>query len=93
MQGEEGMVPYLPGTYSQAEKAKDMLAFFDRSAQTDPQLSAWLQRERKKIAASGGEHVVDEETRRLNESIQRWFTRWHRQIASIAQPEEVEHEQ
>jgi hypothetical protein len=39
----------------------------------------------------GMEQEMDEETRRLNEDIQRWFVRWHRQITGTEQAE-VQHE-
>lgn len=91
--GEE-IVPYLPRAYSQREMSEDMLAFFDKRSQTDPKLSALLQRERQRASATGeNAHLVDEETRRLNENIQRWFVRWHRQITAGAPTEEVENEQ
>ena len=90
---EEG-VPYLPRAYSQKEMSRDMLAFFDQRSQTDPTLSALLQRERARASASSEDaHMVDEETRRLNENIQRWLIRWHRQTSKDAQAEEVENEQ
>ena len=89
----EESAPYFPGMYSQMEMAGDMLAFFDKRGQTDPRFPAWLQHEHgRDTGTRGGEHQVDEETRRLNENIQRWFERWHRQMTSAAQPEEVEHE-
>lgn len=91
--GEE-MVPYLPRAYLQREMSEDMLAFFDKRSQTDPKLTALLQRERQRASAIGeNAHLVDEETRRLNENIQRWFVRWHRQITDGVQTEEVENEQ
>ncbi len=91
--GEETM-PYLPSAYSQQEMSEDMLAFFDKRSQTDPKLSALLQRERRRASATGENiHLVDEETRRLNENIQRWFVRWHRQITGGSPSEEVENEQ
>jgi hypothetical protein len=90
----EGTTPYSPGLHSRTEMVGDMLAFFDKHGQADPQLSIWLQNERKRaMRASEGEHVVDEETRRLNESIQRWFVRWHRQISGVTQSEELQSEQ
>jgi hypothetical protein len=90
----EGAAPYVPGLHSRTEMVGDMLAFFDKHGQADPQLSIWLQNERKRaMRASGDEHVVDEETRRLNESIQRWFERWHRQISGVTQSEELQSEQ
>lgn len=81
-----------PRAYTQREMPEDMLAFFDRRSQTDPRLSAMLQRERQR-ANSENAHLVDEETRRLNENIQRWFSRWHRTPADDIQAEEVEDEQ
>ena len=90
----EGTIPYLPRDYSPREMPADMLAFFDKRSQTDPRLSALLQRERQRANAPDEDiHLVDEETRRLNENIQRWFVRWHRQITGDAQSEEVENEQ
>ncbi|HEX7736297.1 MAG TPA: hypothetical protein VF458_15700 [Ktedonobacteraceae bacterium] len=89
---DEEAAPYLPRTYARREMSEDMLAFFDRRSQTDPRLSALLQRERQR-ASSGNSSVVDEETRRLNENIQRWFARWHRNAADDVQAEEVEDEQ
>ncbi|HEY3991472.1 MAG TPA: hypothetical protein VGM01_01210 [Ktedonobacteraceae bacterium] len=87
-------VPYLPHAHSQREMSEDMLAFFDKRSQTDPKLSALLQRERQRASTSGvDDPQIDEETRRLNENIQRWFTRWHRQIASEGQTEGIENEQ
>lgn len=89
----EGPAPYFPGMYSQMEMAGDMLAFFEKRPQTDARFPAWLRHERGRAAATrDGEHQVDEETRRLNENIQRWFKRWHRQMTGAAQSE-VEHEQ
>ena len=86
--------PYLPRAYSQREMSEDMLAFFDKRSQTDPKLSALLQRERQRVSASGTDGPqADDETARLNENIQRWFLRWHRQIASDGQTEGVENEQ
>ena len=91
---DEEIVPYLPSAYSQQEMSADMLAFFDKRSQTDPKLSALLQRERRRASATGENiHLVDEETRRLNENIQRWFVRWHRQITGDAPSEEVENGQ
>jgi hypothetical protein len=86
----EEIVPYLPRAYTQREMSEDMLAFFDRRSQADPRLSAMLQRERQRArAGSESAPVVDEETRRLNENIERWFVRWHRDAPS----EGVENEQ
>jgi hypothetical protein len=90
----EENIPYLPHAYSQRDMSEDMLAFFDQRSQTDPKLSALLQRERQRASKAGeSASLVDEETRRLNENIQRWFIRWHRQIANNEQAEEVKHEQ
>jgi hypothetical protein len=90
----EEPAPYFPGTYSQVGRTEDMLAFFDPRGQTDPRFPAWLQHERGRATGPGDEeHQVDEETRRLNESIRRWFERWHRQATVHAQPEGIEHEQ
>ncbi len=90
----EGAAMYSPGLHSPTEVVGDMLAFFDKHGQANPQLSTWLQNERDRaMRASEDEHVVDEETRRLNESIQRWFVRWHRQITGVTQSEELQSEQ
>ncbi|HLI69200.1 MAG TPA: hypothetical protein VKV19_05525 [Ktedonobacteraceae bacterium] len=91
----EETTPSIHDSYARSEMAGDMLAFFDKRGQADPQLSLWLQNEHKRaIRAGDGEHVlVDEETRRLNESIRRWFERWHRRVASITQAEELTSEQ
>ncbi len=87
-------IPYLPDALTQREMSADMLAFFDKRSQTDPRLSALLQRERQRTEAAGGSaYAVDDETRRLNENIQRWFARWHRQITDDVPSEEVEHGQ
>ncbi len=75
----------------QPDISADMLAFFDKRSQTDPRLSALLQRERQR-ATGASTHPIDEETRRLNENIQRWFARWHRQITDDVPAEEVENE-
>jgi hypothetical protein len=91
---DQETVSYLPRAYSQREMSEDMLAFFDKRSQTDPKLSALLRRERQRASAtSENAHTVNEETRRLNENIQRWFARWHRQISDGAQADEVENEQ
>jgi hypothetical protein len=80
-----GSVPYSSGTYARLERwSEDMLAFFEERRQTDPGLSSWSQRKQRR---ENEEHPVDAETRRLNENIQRWFDRWHREISSVAQPE------
>lgn len=86
----EESTPSLPRTYPRDAMTADMLAFFEEHSQTDPDLSAFLRRERQGPPAGNGE---DEETRRLNESIQRWFVRWHRQITSSVQEEETDDEQ
>ncbi|HEY0756677.1 MAG TPA: hypothetical protein VGD98_22175 [Ktedonobacteraceae bacterium] len=87
-------IPYLPRAYAQREMSEDMLAFFDKRSQTNPRLAALLQRERLRVKTSADNtHVVDEETRRLNDNIQRWFVRWHRNGTDNAQAEEVENEQ
>lgn len=83
--GEHSSVPGFP---SQRQRFEDLQAFFDDRRQTDPTLAAW-------VAPGGGvgsEHVVDEETRRLNEDIRRWFIRWRRQRVAIERPEEVQNE-
>jgi hypothetical protein len=80
-------VPALPAA---RESDGDMRAFFDKRRQTDPTLAAWPVREGAR--AVDGEHVVDEETRRLNEDIRRWFIRWRRQLAATERSEEVQNE-
>jgi hypothetical protein len=83
-----GTTPYVP------QMDADMLAFFDRPGQADPQLSAWLSRTRTRDTGTADEqHWVDEETQRLNENIQRWFVRWRRQISNVEDSEEVRDEQ
>jgi hypothetical protein len=83
-----GTTPYTP------RMDADMRAFFDRPGQADPQLSAWLSRTRTRDTETADEqHWVDEETQRLNENIQRWFVRWHRQITNAEDSEEVRDEQ
>ena len=86
----EAVAP-APRPSSRADLSADMLAFFDQRSQTDPKLSALLQRERQR-AAGVSSHPIDEETRRLNENIQRWFMRWHRQVTDGVPAEEVENE-
>lgn len=86
-------VPYASLPSSQMGPApKDMRAFFDQREQTHSTLPPpWLQLNR--AAETGGTaHGVDAETRRLNENIQRWFERWHRESNSIEQPEGVKNE-
>ena len=82
----EETVRRLPTMSSQAESSADMLAFFDRHEQTDPALAAWSPLEGEE------RHLLDAETRRLNENIRRWFIRWHRQISSAEHVEEVRNE-
>lgn len=86
--------PYFSAAYPQMGRVpEDMLAFFEERRQTDSRLSAWRPGESKKSAERNDEeHPVDAETQRLNESIQRWFERWHRQMTNVAQPEEVQDE-
>lgn len=86
----EGTTPTFPVLYSQMERGADMLAFFDSRGQAEPQVAAWHSGMGEQ--AVGEEHLIDEETRRLNESIQRWFVRWHRQITSTERSEEARHE-
>jgi hypothetical protein len=77
--------PAPSGSYSSlADMPGDMLAFFASQRKTDPDFSGWRAREQD---AEDAEHPVDAETRRLNENIQRWFERWHREITSRAQTE------
>lgn len=86
----EEMAPHFPNMYSQMERSRDMLAFFDRRGQTDAKLSAWPPYESRDEESE--EPLVDEETRRLNENIQRWFIRWHQQITGTERSEEVRNE-
>jgi hypothetical protein len=81
---------YVSSLASGRERDGDMRAFFDNRRQTDPTLAAWPAREGAR--AVDGEHVVDEETRRLNEDIRRWFVRWRRQLAATERSEEVQNE-
>jgi|SwirhisoilCB2_FD_contig_31_3613545_length_1216_multi_4_in_0_out_0_2 hypothetical protein len=91
--------PRLPETEMTAsERAarlnEDVLAFYDRSRQTEPRLPASEWGPHARLRATqivGMEQEMDEETRRLNEDIQRWFVRWHRQITGTEQAE-VQHE-
>lgn len=77
--------PSLTGKYSQREHlSDDMLAFFEEQRQTTPNFSLWRQAEPNH---EDEEHPVDPETQRLNENIQRWFDRWHREITNMKQPE------
>lgn len=87
---DEKTIPYFLRTSPQNATTADMLALLGEHSHATPDLSALFQRERPDPQASGPE---DEETRRLNESIQRWFVRWHRQIARGVQEEETDDEQ
>jgi len=78
------------GLPSARESDGDMQAFFADRRRTDPALAAWPVRKEARIGE--GEHVVDEETRRLNEDIRRWFIRWRRQLAATERSEEVQNE-
>jgi len=92
MQAEE-MTAYTPERSSQMDE--DMLAFFDQAGQAAAKSpsSAWGPRARMRATERvGEEQLVDEETRRLNENIQRWFVRWHRQITGAEQAEEARNE-
>lgn len=86
---------YFPGPPPQAGLASgDMLAFFEEHRPTDPRLAGWHLLEQQQSAGDGAEeHLIDAETQRLNESIQRWFARWHRQMADKSRTEEVQNEQ
>lgn len=83
-----GNVAYASGFY--ATMNQDMLAFFDRHGQTHPTPSP------RPIQEQGGneeeEHLFDEETRRLNEDIRRWFARWHRELRDVEQTEGMQYE-
>ncbi|HEY1353451.1 MAG TPA: hypothetical protein VGF67_27905 [Ktedonobacteraceae bacterium] len=70
------------------EGAADLQAFFDDQRHTDPTLTAWTPQ--GESGESG--HVVDAETRRLNENIRRWFIRWRRQPVASERPEGVQNE-
>jgi hypothetical protein len=71
------------------QNAADLQAFFDDQRHTDPTLTAWMPQGGGDV---GGAHVVDAETRRLNENIRRWFIRWRRQPVASERPEEVQNE-
>lgn len=64
-----------------------VLAVLEERRQAVPALSLLRERE---LAAEFADHPVDVETRRLNENIQRWFERWHRESINMPQPEEVQ---
>lgn len=80
----------VPGLASGMQRNGDLQAFFDNQGQTDPSLATWSARGSARSA--GNEYVVDEETRRLNEDIRRWFIRWRRQLTATERPEEVQNE-
>jgi hypothetical protein len=86
---------YFPGLPPQTGLAStDMLAFFEEHRPTDPRLAGWRPLEKQQNAEKDAdEPQVDAETQRLNESIQRWFERWHRQMADKSRTEEVKNEQ
>jgi DNA primase len=71
--------PALP-----ASVPTDMRAFFEEQSKTDPGFAAWQQYEQNLEQL---EHPVDAETRRLNENVQRWFERWHREMTSRVRAE------
>lgn len=78
------------GFSSKKQRAGDLQTFFDDQRQTDPTLAAWTARGGTGVA--GGEHVADEETRRLNDNIRRWFIRWRRQLVAPERSEEVQND-
>jgi hypothetical protein len=80
-----GAAPYYFGLHSeQGLLPGDMLAFFDQREQAT---SGLIQRDK-----AVEEHPQNDETQQQNENIRRWFERWHREILSTAQPEEMPHE-
>ena len=79
-----GPAPYLSGVYPpQRNVPRDMLAFFEEARNINPNFSFSRGNEGPENEAP----PVDAETRRLNENIQRWFERWHREITGKAQTE------
>lgn len=82
-----GPIPSFASVYAQSGRLSgDMLAFFEEHRQAEPGLSSRLRGEQE---TGNQERSTDAETQRLNENIQRWFTRWHREITDMAQTEEV----
>lgn len=79
-----------PGFSAKKQRAGDLQTFFDDQRQTDPTLAAWTAHGGTR--AAGSEHVADEETRRLNENVRRWFIRWRRQLVAPERPEEVQND-
>jgi hypothetical protein len=76
--------PYYFGQRSeQGLLPKEMLAFFEKRAQANP--DQW---QRHRTAGNNAEkHSIDEETRLQNENVRRWFERWHREVDGLTQPE------
>lgn len=75
----------LPGKYARQKRLpEDMLAFFDERRQVNPTLALYSS---TPLPPENEEHPMDAETRHLNENIQRWFERWHREASSVTLPE------
>lgn len=80
-----GSTSSLPGRPSPLEsKPGDMLAFFAEQRKTNPDFALWSQSTEDR---ENTEDPTYAETRRLNENIQRWFERWHREVTARAQTE------
>jgi hypothetical protein len=89
----QAQTPYFASSYTSPGGAEDVLAFFDRQGQTDTPFFSWRARDSQQAANEAEEeHPQDEETRRLNERISRWFMRWHRQIVDAEQQREAQNE-
>ena len=80
----------ISGFAAGMQRNGDVQAFFNRQGQADSMRATWSAR--GSARAVENEHVVDEETQRLNEDIRRWFIRWHRQLTATERPEEVQNE-
>lgn len=86
-QPASGPIPSFASAYSQTERMSgDVLAFFEQYRQAETGFPSQPLRYQE---AGGTESTAETETQRLNENIQRWFARWHREIADRAQTEEV----
>jgi hypothetical protein len=92
-------IPAFSDLPSQRLVEKDMPTSFAQRRQTDPHLASTVSQseyagipvpvvEERPLALD----PLDKETRRLNENIQRWFDRWHRQIRGRSRTEEVSDE-
>lgn len=83
-QPTSGAIPSLTSSYSQAGRLPgDVLAFFEQQ-QAEQGLTS-RQGRKPEIGSTG--YPPETETQRLNENIQRWFARWHREIIDTAQTE------